>query len=139
MSLRTEHWCRPRREGDPQGEGVPRRRGGLSAAWQEHLVRSYLVTKVSSPSGWLDVTLSKQRPLSGVINFIRSEVGGLVLFLFVLRNLYIVIYVSGVNFWMVLLTPFPTPPDTYVQELRAVTASAGRSRLADEKRLQNRF
>lgn len=65
--------------------------------------------------------------------------GGLVLFLFVLRNLYIVIYVNGVNSWMVLLTPFPAPPDTYVQELGAVAASTGRSRPADRKRLQNRF
>lgn len=85
------------------------------------------------------MTLSKQRPLSGVINFMRSEVGGLVLFLFVLRNLYIVIYVNGVNSWMVLLTPFPAPPDTYVQELGAVAASTGRSRPADGKRLQKRF
>ena len=61
------------------------------------------------------------------------------LFLFVLRNLYIVIYVNGVNSWMVLLTPFPAPPDTYVQELGAVAASTGRSCPADRKRLQNRF
>ena len=84
------------------------------------------------------MTLSKQRPLGGVINFMRSEVGGLVLFLFVHRNLYIVIYANRANSWMVVLTPFPALPDTCVQELGAVAASAGRSLPADGKHLQNR-
>lgn len=39
------------------------------------------------------MTLSKQRPLGGVINVMWSEVGGLMLFLFVRSNLYIAIYV----------------------------------------------
>lgn len=53
--------------------------------------------KISSSFGWLAVTLSKQRPLSGAIHAMWSEVGGLVLFLFVHSNLYIAIYVHRVT------------------------------------------
>lgn len=41
--------------------------------------RLHLAGMISSSSGWLDVTLSKQRPLGGVVNFVWSEAGGLVL------------------------------------------------------------
>lgn len=53
--------------------------------------------------------------------------GSLVLFLFVQSNLYIAIYVQGVTSWIVLLTPVPKSPDTCVQELGDVAASAGRT------------
>lgn len=71
--------------------------------------------------------LSKQGPLGGVINFMWSEVGCLVLFLFVHSNLYIAIYVHGMTSWIMLPTPFPALPDTCVQELGDVAANAGRS------------
>lgn len=73
--------------------------------------------KISCSLDWLDVTLSKQRPLGGVINFMCSEVGGLMLFLFVHSNLYTAVDVCRVNSWITLLSPFPELPDTRVQKL----------------------
>jgi hypothetical protein len=52
-----------------------------------------LARKMSSSLVWLDVALSKQRLLGGVINFMWGEVESMRLFLFVHSNLYIAIYV----------------------------------------------
>lgn len=48
--------------------------------------------------------------------------------LLVHSNLYIAIYVNGVNSWIVWWIPVPALRGTCVQELGAVAASTGRSR-----------
>lgn len=85
---------------------------GMPVASWLHFAR-----KISFSLGWLAGTLSKQRPLGEVICSLCSEVGGLVLFLFVRSDLYIAIYVPGVTSWIMLPTPFSVSPDTRVQEL----------------------
>lgn len=122
LSLRTNTGVGP--GGRCVNWGVP---PGLGRGVESEAVIALSQKDSSSCSGWLAMTLSKQRPLGGVINFMWSEVGGPMLFLFVHGNLYIAIYVNGVNSWITLPTPFPALTDTCVQELGAMAAGAGRS------------